>query len=149
MSTPITIVVTTLTTHNIKIPWMVHHIQTTPLSRVEVPLSQITSYNYLLEIHHGWTFWFQSKRTIKSSANVSLIISRLVRILQIPIHNQMWITMEENLKLVLLCDLKNLGLLGASKAKPFVNLHFFHWWHETSRMSTSITFVSNQHSDNF
>jgi hypothetical protein len=28
MSTPITIIVTTLTTHKIEIPWMVHHIQT-------------------------------------------------------------------------------------------------------------------------
>jgi hypothetical protein len=29
--------------------------------------------------------------------------------------------MEENPKLVLLFDLKNLGLLGASKGKPFAN----------------------------
>jgi hypothetical protein len=33
----------------------------------------------------------------------------------------MRITMEENLKLIILCDLKNLGLLDAPKAKPFTN----------------------------
>ncbi len=61
-------------------------------------------------------FWFQGKRTIRPSANVSPIISCLGVILQIP--NQMWITMEENLRLVLLCDPRSLGLLGAPKAKP-------------------------------
>jgi hypothetical protein len=48
---------------------------------------------------------------------------------QIP--NQMWITIEENLRLIILCDLRNLGLL---RAKSFANWHFFHWWHETSHM---------------
>jgi hypothetical protein len=38
--------------------------------------------------------------------------------------------MKENLKLVLLCDPRNLGLLGALKAKPLANWHFPHWWHE-------------------
>jgi hypothetical protein len=94
-----------------------------------------------LKIHHGWTLWFQSKRTTRLGANVSPIIGHLVIILQVP--SQMWITMEENPKLILLCDLRNLGLLGASKAKPFANWHFFHWWHETSRMSTSRTLITN------
>jgi hypothetical protein len=40
---------------------------------------------------------------MKSGVNVSPIIIRLAMILQIP--NQMSITMEENLRLVLLCDL--------------------------------------------
>jgi hypothetical protein len=34
LSVPITIVITTLTTHNIKIPWMVHHIQTKRLTHL-------------------------------------------------------------------------------------------------------------------
>jgi hypothetical protein len=29
--------------------------------------------------------------------------------------------MEEKLKIVILCDPRNLGLLGASKAKPFAD----------------------------
>jgi hypothetical protein len=39
---------------------------------------------------------------------------------------QMQITMVENLKLVLLCDPRNLGLLGALRAKTFANWHFLH-----------------------
>ncbi len=69
-----------------------------------------------MKIHHGWTFWFQSKKTNKSYANVNPIIIRLFVILQ------MWIIMEENLILVPLFDLKNLvGLLDAPNAKPFTN----------------------------
>jgi hypothetical protein len=98
---------------------MVHHIQATPLFGVEVPLKQITFKNYMLEIHHGWTLWFQSKRTTRLSANVSPIIHCLAIIFQMP--NQMWINMDENLVLILLCDLRNLGLLGELKAKPFAN----------------------------
>jgi hypothetical protein len=63
--------------------------------------------------------WFQSKRTTRPSANVNPIISHLAVILQIP--SQMRITMEENLRLILLCDPKNLGVLGAPRAKPFAN----------------------------
>jgi hypothetical protein len=66
--------------------------------------------------------WFQGKRTIRPDVNVNPIISHLVVILQIP--NQMWIIMEENLRLVLLCDPKNLGVLGAPRAKPFAKLTF-------------------------
>jgi hypothetical protein len=49
--------------------------------------------------------------TTRPSANVNPIISRLTT-------NQMWIIMEENLKLVLLFDLKNLGLLGSINVSP-------------------------------
>jgi hypothetical protein len=115
-----------------------------PLSRAKVPLSQITR-TYLLEIHHGWTFWFQGKSTSRLSANVSPIVSHPVVILQIP--NQMWITIKEKFKLVILCDPRNLGRLGAPKAKPFADWHFFLWWHETSHMPTSRTLITNQHSD--
>jgi hypothetical protein len=147
MLVPITIVVTTFTTHNIQIPWMVHHIQTTPLSKDEVPLNQIPLQNYMLEIHHGWTFWFQGKRTTRLGANVSPIVSHLGLIFEIP--SQMWITMEENLRLVLLCGFKKLCLLGARRAKPFANWHSFHWWHETSHMPTLRTLITNQHSGIF
>jgi hypothetical protein len=93
---------------------MVHRIQITLLSRVKVPLSQTTLHNYLLGIHHGCTLWFQGKMTIKPSANVSPIVSHLIIILQI--LSQMWITMKENLSLVLPCDPKNLSLLVALRA---------------------------------
>jgi len=59
------------------------------------------------------------------NANVNPIISHSVIIIHIP--NQRWITMEENLRLVILCDVKNLSLLCALRAKLFVNWHFFHW----------------------
>jgi hypothetical protein len=75
------------------------------------------------------------------SANVSPIASRLAIILQIP--NQISKTMEKNLKLIILCDLKNLGLLGAPRVEPLANLHFFHWWHKTSHMPTSKTLITN------
>jgi hypothetical protein len=78
--------------------------------------------------------WFQGKMTIKLGANVSPIVSHLAIILQIP--SQIQIVMKENLRLVLLCDPRNLILLGASKAKPFANWHFLHWWHETFPMPT-------------
>jgi hypothetical protein len=52
----------------------------------------------MLEIHHGWTLWFQSKRTIRPSENVSPIVNRLIIIFQIA--SQMWITVKENLGLV-------------------------------------------------
>jgi hypothetical protein len=123
---------------------MVHHVQTTLLSRAKVSLSQITLQNYLLEIHHGWTLWFQGKRTIRPGANVSPIVSHLAIILQV--SSQMWITMGKNLKLVLLCDPMNLDLLGALKAKPFAKWHFFHWWLETSHMSTLKTLITNHQS---
>jgi len=35
--------------------------------------------------------------------------------------------MTEKLSLVILFDLKNLNLFGASRAKPFVDWHFFQW----------------------
>jgi hypothetical protein len=54
--------------------------------------------------------------------------------------------MEKNLKLIQLRDPRNLGLLGALRAKPFVNWHFLHLWHETSHMLTSKTLIINQHS---
>jgi len=113
-----------------------------PHSGLEVPLSQITLHNYLLEIHHGGTLWFQGKRTNRLGVNVNPIINRLVAIFQI--LNQMWITMEKNLILNLLCDFRSLGLFRALR-KPFAKGHFFHWWHETPHMLTSRTFFTNQH----
>jgi len=72
-----------------------------------------------MEIHHGWTFWFQNKRTNKLGANVSPIINHMFVIFQI--FSQMLITIEANLKLILLFNLRNLGLLDALKAKLFTN----------------------------
>ncbi len=124
MSVPITIDVAKLTTHNIKIIQIVHHIQTTPPppSKIEVPLSQITLQNYLLEIHHGWTLWFQGKRNTRPNVNVNPIVSRLVVILQIP--NQMWITMEKNFIFILLCDPKEPRSIGCTKIKTICQLTF-------------------------
>jgi hypothetical protein len=69
-----------------------------------------------MEIHHGWTLWFQNKKTNGRGANVSPIIIHLFEILQNP--NQMWITMEENLRLVILFDYRNLGLLDKANHLP-------------------------------
>jgi hypothetical protein len=84
MLVPITIIVITHITHNIEISCMVQHIQTTSLFRVKVLLNQIMLQNYLMEIHHGLTLWFQSKRTNKSSANVNPIVICVFVILQMP-----------------------------------------------------------------
>ncbi len=52
MSTPTTILITTRTQHNMKIPKMVHHVLIDPLFGVKVPMSHIAMLNYLMEIHH-------------------------------------------------------------------------------------------------
>jgi hypothetical protein len=114
-----------LTTHNIK--YLKWYTISKPTSYLGLRfLNQITLQNYLLEIHHGWTLWFRSKRTTRPGANGSPIVSHLAIILQV--FNQMWITTGKNLKLVLLCDPRNLDLLGALRAKPFAKWHFLHWW---------------------
>jgi hypothetical protein len=53
--------------------------------------------------------------------------------------------MKKKLRLIILFDLKNLNLFGASRAKPFVDWHFFQWQCKTSHMPTSKTLITNQH----
>ncbi len=64
-------------------------------------------------------FGSKVKKTIRPGASVSPIISHLAVILHV--LNPLWNTMEENLKLVILCDLRNLGLLDTLKVTPFAN----------------------------
>jgi len=93
-------------------PWIINLVQTTSLSKVNVPLSYITMLDYIMEIHHGWTLWFWGENTNRLSGNMNPIIGWLTTLLQI---NEMWITMTKTLRLIILSNLRNLSTFGAPK----------------------------------
>jgi hypothetical protein len=92
-------------------------------------------------------FWFQGEKTSRPSEYFNLFVNHLIAISQI--LSQMWIIMEKNLRYSLLSNHINrhLGLVSASRTKPFSNPYFTQGWHKTSHMPTSRTPITYQYSD--
>ncbi len=91
------IIVITHTKHNMKTPWIVHHVQPAPLFGVMVPL-RLSRNVELVDGSSPWMkFWFWGEKTNKPNVNLTPIINCLSAIFQI--LNQMWITMKKHIKI--------------------------------------------------